>query len=200
MFNERHNPRPKARGIHHANIKDKPKTEKRLRAAFCKTRVELTVDGTNEPIKATIVLAELGKKGTFLFAQTKLRKKSRVTFKLMEPLEMTLNATVRFCEPLYSVNAAQTTRHSRYYRIYIQFTFHSDAEQLALQDLYLKIRDESYAATQWHNYVHELAQRKLKSQWGTIKMLEKIKAAQDEPVLATDEMLVANPEGVRKSA
>ena len=192
MFSEStFKPRPKHPSIFHANIRDKKAAVSRLRSAYHKTSAEILLDGSASAFAATLVLAEISSQGVYLFTPVKLRKKAALTFTIHAPLAISVRGYVRFSEVLASESSIQALKPERRYRTYIEFSPNSDAERLALEDLYFKVRDESYVATRWHHYRNEIAQREIRARIQAERMKEQVKSMQDEPVLATEDLLVS---------
>src|SRR3989338_8323101 len=73
-------------GIHHANIRDKEKTVKRLRAAFRKIPVKLTTERQAESVEAVVVLAEVSARSAYFFSSKKLPKNTSLVFNIGHPL------------------------------------------------------------------------------------------------------------------
>lgn len=154
----RRKPRLVKGGVHHANIRDKAKAVKRLRSAFRKIQVKLTIEKNSSPVEVLAVLTEITPRSAYLFSATRLRKKTTVAFHIAQPLSMTVRAVVRYCERTQQESVVQTEGGKPSYRVYVEFVLANESERLAMVDLYEKIRNEDYVATQWHIYATEKMQ------------------------------------------
>ena len=189
-------PRLKQGGIHHANIKNKESAVKRLKSAFRKTEIMITLDKNQQSVAASAVLTEILPKSAYIFSPEKLAKNSMITVHLREPLGIDVRARVRFSELAGRDDKMSKSGARKNFRTLIEYVIASESEREAIEDFYQQVRDENYVATKWHHYVTEKAQLEAKLKMNEIKIAEKVKEAQDQPELAPPEMLV--PEGGEK--
>lgn len=183
-------PRLKQGGIHHANIKDKEKAVKRLKSAFRKTEILITLDKNQQSISAQSVLTEIMPKSAYIFTPNKLAKNTMLTIHLREPLSIDVRGRVRFSEHSGRDDKMAKNGAKKNFRTLIEYMIASESEREALEDFYQKVRDDNYVATKWHHYVTEKTQLEAKLKRNEIKIAEKVKEAQEQPELAPPEMLV----------
>ena len=192
--------RPKARGIHHANIRDKEKAIKRLKSSFRRVELGLTLDKDKRQVRSTAVLTEIQPKSTYLFVEEKIPKSSLIVVHLKEPLTIDVRGRVRYCELADRHGGVPKTGEGQLYRMLVEFVFASQSEQEAMEDYFQQVRDENYVATRWHHYVSEKAQSEAKLKVHEMKIAEKVKEVQDQADLATDDMLVGENTKTKISA
>lgn len=188
MNGNNNNPRPKAQGIHHANIKDKKKAVKRLKNAFRKTALKLTVEKDKRNLNCTAVLMEVQPKSAYVFVHEQLPKHTLVELHFKEPLQISIRGRVRYSEQA-DRNSQPKKSQKISYRMYIEFLISGQSEADAMQDFFQQVRDENYVATKWHHYVSEKAQVEAKLRASEMKISEKVKEVQGQPELATDQIL-----------
>lgn len=185
-------PRSKGAGIHHANIRNKDKAVKRLKSSFRKIGIHFTLEKEKRTVPANVVLTEITQKSAYLFSEEKVAKNSWVTVHLREPLKFDVRGRVRYCEAADKNSTLSKTGDKPNYRLLIEFDFPTDLEREVMQDFYHQVRDETYAATRWHHYTSEKSQADAKKAADGAKMAETVKAAQEQPELATNDMLVTD--------
>lgn len=191
MFGRDIKTRAKSLPVYHKNIKDPALALKRLRASFRKATVKLIIDKTGANLKAIALISEITPKGVYLFCQERLRKRTQITFKTLLPLPLSVRGIVRYCELIDSESPIHAIQEARNYRIFVSFQTSSEMERQAIEDLYLKARDENYVATRWHYYVNELTQSEMRAKHSTMKLQERVKEILDDPNLANEKNLVA---------
>ena len=185
----------RAQSVHHGNIRNKESAESRLRAAFRKTKVFLSTGKDKERITATVILTEIHPRSTYLFVEEQLRKGTLITVHLTDPLAIDVKGKVRYCEEVNIAKRIRRKKGGSQYRLLVEFSLLSEVEKGAMEDYYQQVRDESFVATRWHHYVTQRAQAEAKSKAQQQKMQEAVKDAQDEPVLATEDVLTEEAKG-----